>query len=91
MKNIDLLLLLLANSDDDIFVFVQLVLSEVRSKAIIKYASIETPARFQELQANTNLNNPPSNWLHGRSKWESYIQNASLCRGTLTFFEVCAW
>ena len=52
----------------------------IKSTAVVKYTSIETPARFQELKRNTNLNDPPSNWLHGSSEWESYMQNASLGR-----------
>lgn len=52
--------------------------SGVKSTAIVKYASTEMPAQYHELQPNTDLNTPPSNWLYGNSKWESYIQNVSL-------------
>ncbi|XP_014679884.1 PREDICTED: erythroid differentiation-related factor 1-like [Priapulus caudatus] len=36
---------------------------DVKSKAVVKYSSVRTPAKFCELQSNTDLNNPPSNWL----------------------------
>jgi len=57
----------------------QLVVSvnQVKSTAVVKYANIETPAWFQELQRNTNLNNPPSSWSHGSRNWEKYIHNMS--------------
>ena len=49
----------------------------MKSTAVLKYANIETPAWFQELQRNTNLNNPPSSWSHGSRSWEKYIRNMS--------------
>lgn len=37
--------------------------SDVKSTAVVKYTSVKTPAKFCKLQINTNLNDPPSNWL----------------------------
>ncbi|KAK2586143.1 hypothetical protein KPH14_001413 [Odynerus spinipes] len=42
----------------------------VKSTAVVKYSAVQTPATFAELQCNTNLNLPPSNWLS--SSAESY-------------------
>jgi len=52
-------------------------MNQVKSTAVVKYANIETPAWFQELQRNTNLNNPPSSWSHDSRSWEKYIRNMS--------------
>ncbi|CAG9857634.1 unnamed protein product [Phyllotreta striolata] len=35
---------------------------EIKSTAVVKY-SLPKPAQFIQLQCNTNLNRPPSNWL----------------------------
>lgn len=35
----------------------------VKSTAIVKYSAVSSPATFAQLQCNTNLNLPPSNWL----------------------------
>lgn len=42
----------------------------VKSTAVVKYSAVQNPATFAELQCNTNLNLPPSNWLS--SSAESY-------------------
>ncbi|RZF37157.1 hypothetical protein LSTR_LSTR014856, partial [Laodelphax striatellus] len=42
---------------------------EVKSTAIVKYSAIQ-PAKFAQLQCNTDLNLPPANWLS--SSVESY-------------------
>ncbi|XP_022184914.2 erythroid differentiation-related factor 1 isoform X1 [Nilaparvata lugens] len=42
---------------------------EVKSTAIVKYSAIQ-PAKFAQLQCNTDLNLPPANWLS--SSAESY-------------------
>lgn len=42
---------------------------KIKSTAIVKY-SIPKPAQFMQLQCNTDLNLPPSNWLS--SSAESY-------------------
>ena len=39
---------------------------------------VQMPVKFLELRPQTDLKQPPSNWLHGHSKWESYMQRASL-------------
>ncbi|XP_053594409.1 erythroid differentiation-related factor 1 [Microplitis demolitor] len=41
----------------------------VKSTAVVKYSAV-VPATFAQLQCNTNLNHPPSNWLS--SSAESY-------------------
>ncbi|CAD6239249.1 GSCOCG00008661001-RA-CDS [Cotesia congregata] len=41
----------------------------VKSTAVVKYSTV-APATFAQLQCNTNLNHPPSNWLS--SSAESY-------------------
>jgi len=46
----------------------------VKSTAIVKYSAVQTPATYAQLQCNTDLNLPPSNWLS--SSAESYgLQN----------------
>ncbi len=55
-----------------------MVCEEVKSIAVVKYASIELPGRFTQLHTNFNLNEPPANWLHGGSKWENYLRELSL-------------
>lgn len=42
----------------------------VKSTAVVKYSAVNTPATFAQLQCNTNLNHPPSNWLSSTA--ESY-------------------
>ncbi|XP_003701400.1 erythroid differentiation-related factor 1 [Megachile rotundata] len=42
----------------------------VKSTAIVKYSTVQTPATYAQLQCNTDLNLPPSNWLS--SSAESY-------------------
>ncbi|XP_063979735.1 erythroid differentiation-related factor 1 [Diachasmimorpha longicaudata] len=42
----------------------------VKSTAVVKYTAVQTPATFAQLQCNTDLNHPPSNWLS--SSAESY-------------------
>lgn len=46
----------------------------VKSTAVVKYSVVQTPATYAQLQCNTDLNLPPSNWLS--SSAESYgLQN----------------
>ncbi|XP_036151294.1 erythroid differentiation-related factor 1 isoform X2 [Monomorium pharaonis] len=46
----------------------------VKSTAVVKYSTVQTPATYAQLQCNTDLNLPPSNWLS--SSAESYgLQN----------------
>lgn len=46
----------------------------VKSTAVVKYSAVQTPATYAQLQCNTDLNMPPSNWLS--SSAESYgLQN----------------
>lgn len=46
----------------------------VKSTAVVKYSAVQTPATYAQLQCNTDLNLPPSNWLS--SSAESYgLQN----------------
>ncbi|XP_076241456.1 erythroid differentiation-related factor 1 isoform X2 [Calliopsis andreniformis] len=35
----------------------------VKSTAVVKYSVVQTPATYAQLQCNTDLNLPPSNWL----------------------------
>ncbi|CAL7938419.1 unnamed protein product [Xylocopa violacea] len=42
----------------------------VKSTAVVKYSAVQTPATYAQLQCNTDLNLPPSNWLS--SSAESY-------------------
>ncbi|XP_076677136.1 erythroid differentiation-related factor 1 [Andrena cerasifolii] len=42
----------------------------VKSTAVVKYSVVQTPATYAQLQCNTDLNLPPSNWLS--SSAESY-------------------
>ncbi|XP_013110135.2 erythroid differentiation-related factor 1 [Stomoxys calcitrans] len=35
----------------------------VKSKAVVKFAQVQAPVKFNRLECNTNLNLPPSNWL----------------------------
>uniref|UniRef100_T1JH47 Erythroid differentiation-related factor 1 n=1 Tax=Strigamia maritima TaxID=126957 RepID=T1JH47_STRMM len=35
----------------------------VKSTAIVKFAAVQAPAMYAELQSNTDLNLPPANWL----------------------------
>ncbi|OXU32038.1 hypothetical protein TSAR_004336 [Trichomalopsis sarcophagae] len=46
----------------------------VKSTAVVKYSAVPNPATFAQLQCNTDLNLPPSNWLSTSA--ESYgLQN----------------
>ena len=56
------------------------VCQNVKSTAVVKFSNLEMPAVFHELQPNTDLNEPPANWLHGGSKLESYLRDLSLGR-----------
>ena len=49
----------------------------LRSSAVVKYANEDMPGWFQRLLPNTNLNKPPSNWLNGNSRWETYIRQST--------------
>uniref|UniRef100_A0A6V7IA57 Erythroid differentiation-related factor 1 n=1 Tax=Bracon brevicornis TaxID=1563983 RepID=A0A6V7IA57_9HYME len=46
------------------------LVKSVKSTAVVKYTAVQTPATFAQLQCNTNLNQPPSNWLSSTA--ESY-------------------
>lgn len=48
----------------------QSLVEAVKSTAVVKYTAVQTPATFAQLQCNTDLNHPPSNWLS--SSAESY-------------------
>lgn len=66
--------LILANTKI-IFKLFQMMLSSlgktpVKSTAVVKYSAVQSPATFAQLQCNTDLNLPPSNWLS--SSAESY-------------------
>ncbi|XP_041369063.1 erythroid differentiation-related factor 1-like [Gigantopelta aegis] len=52
-------------------------LSDIKSTAIVKYTSASIPLStgFSQLQLNTNLNVPPSNWLRSSSGMERYIRD----------------
>ena len=54
---------------------------DIKSTAVVKYASVEMPAQFQKLQQNTDLKQPPDNWLQANSKWESFVRNVSFGKG----------
>ena len=54
---------------------------DVKSSAVVKYVHMEGPAKFLKLQQDTNLNEPPANWLHGGSKWDNYLRDSTLRRG----------
>ncbi|CAH1782614.1 unnamed protein product [Owenia fusiformis] len=43
----------------------------IKSQAVVKYAALEPPAKFLQLQPKTDLKLPPANWLRGDPK----IQN----------------
>ncbi len=50
---------------------------DVKSTAVVKYATLDMPAQFQQLRPYTNLNEAPANWLQGHSKWESFLRDIS--------------
>ena len=52
-------------------------LGDIKSTAIVKYTSASIPLStgFSQLQLNTNLNVPPSNWLRSSSGMERYIRD----------------
>ncbi|KAG8224567.1 hypothetical protein J437_LFUL002171 [Ladona fulva] len=45
-------------------------LHPIKSTAVVKYSASQSPAHFEKLQFNTDLNLPPSNWL--KSSAEPY-------------------
>ncbi|XP_050399399.1 erythroid differentiation-related factor 1 [Patella vulgata] len=47
----------------------------VKSTAVVKYQSLPLLSPFNQLQSNTNLNIPPSNWLRSNSKPEQYVRD----------------
>ncbi|XP_013404698.1 erythroid differentiation-related factor 1 [Lingula anatina] len=49
--------------------------TEVKSTAVVKYCRYETPATYMQLQKNTDLKEPPSNWLRGGSEEECYVKD----------------
>lgn len=40
----------------------------VKSNAVVKYSASQSPATFAQLQCNTDLNLPPSNWLSNSAR-----------------------
>lgn len=38
----------------------------IKSTAVVKLSAVEAPASFERLRLNTDLNEPPSNWLSTR-------------------------
>ncbi|XP_034944634.1 erythroid differentiation-related factor 1 [Chelonus insularis] len=70
------------NSDDLKLTSVSLDTSTklVKSTAVVKYSTFPNPATFAQLQCNTNLNLPPSNWLS--SSAESYGLQNVWCHNT---------
>ncbi|XP_022247753.1 erythroid differentiation-related factor 1-like [Limulus polyphemus] len=44
------------------------VSTDVKSLAVVKYTSVEAPYGFLRLSSNTNLNQPPANWLRASTK-----------------------
>ncbi|ELT97340.1 hypothetical protein CAPTEDRAFT_225050 [Capitella teleta] len=51
---------------------------QLKSTAVVKYIGTELPIMFNRLQRNTDLNRPPTNWLHGNSTWDSHLRDFSL-------------
>lgn len=43
---------------------------DVKSTAVVKCSAVDSPARYMELSSNTDLNQPPSNWLRSQAKWK---------------------
>lgn len=54
--------------------------SSVKSKAIVKHQIVRSPANFAQLQCNTDLNVPPTNWLN--SSINSYGLQQALSQST---------
>lgn len=54
--------------------------SSVKSQAIVKHQIVRSPANFAELQCNTDLNVPPTNWLN--SSINSYGLQQALSQST---------
>lgn len=52
----------------------------VKSKAIVKHQIVRSPANFAQLQCNTDLNVPPTNWLN--SSINSYGLQQALSQST---------
>ncbi|PSN47600.1 hypothetical protein C0J52_04586 [Blattella germanica] len=52
----------------------------VKSTAVVKYSAAQSIANFAQLQCNTNLNLPPSNWLS--SSAESYGLQSVPCHSS---------
>ena len=50
---------------------------EVKSAAEVKHGTVHFCTDFSrlQLQTNTNLNIPPSNWLRSSSKLEQHVKN----------------
>ncbi|KAF7997417.1 hypothetical protein HCN44_005988 [Aphidius gifuensis] len=51
------------NQSDDYLSDNSKTMKPVKSTAVVKYSAIQKPATFTQLQCNTDLNHPPSNWL----------------------------
>lgn len=54
--------------------------NSVKSKAIVKHQIVRSPANFAQLQCNTDLNVPPTNWLN--SSINSYGLQQALSQST---------
>ncbi|KAL5017442.1 hypothetical protein ScPMuIL_007031 [Solemya velum] len=61
---------------------------EVRSATVVQHARVHFSPLFSELQYNTNLNVPPSNWLRSSSKLEQYVRDFSRQREQSVFSSI---
>lgn len=63
----------------------------VKSTAVVKYAAVETPAKYAELESNTDLNLPPENWLRQVQGCEGFTGHGTFGIGNsdgLTSFDM---
>uniref|UniRef100_A0A1B0D9L3 Uncharacterized protein n=1 Tax=Phlebotomus papatasi TaxID=29031 RepID=A0A1B0D9L3_PHLPP len=61
--------------------------SVVKSQAVVKYSNVQAPANFSQLQCNTDLNMPPSNWLRNSINFYG-MQQAALHRSGFSSFRM---
>lgn len=62
------------------------VLSPVKSSAVLKHPLCEPAIQYLELSSNTNLNQPPSNWLRGDVSWHGLRAQWTYPRSSSTIF-----
>ncbi|XP_059614306.1 erythroid differentiation-related factor 1 [Phlebotomus argentipes] len=60
---------------------------EVKSQAVVKYSNVQAPANFSQLQCNTDLNMPPSNWLRNSINFYG-MQQAAIHRSGFSSFRM---